>query len=437
MAVDMAATDRSSRYVQFKSVASNVSSTRCIHSLHVGRQGALRLTRVLVHDDGLASTLSADTPDLSKALDCFARFPERRQLAIGADSTTQAERSRSDADDPLQAGSSTLLYAARVDDELPRGTVVARSYVLDDSDITARSAADGTCPNSTLQFVAASVSGLELRLDVSVGGGMPADLHVFRQGVTPGFTQSSLADGSVSPLLHPAVAAGATDRTRPVLENSPTSASISGSAPGSTSASTSASTSESVSGSTPGSTPRSTGDSTGGPASARSPGSASAQRPSSIADLPDDLLAVLGPQWRPLQDKGDFWKGVLRSLGKGAQRTGRAERFVLQAVQHLARTLGESPSRYHERLQTARWRVHVRRLQPLMSLVGLLALMPLCWLLVSRGLLVMHPLTLGIAPLLMVGMLALTAREVPVIEWPRRPRPLDDGLWSVENEAQP
>jgi len=72
-----------------------------------------------------------------------------------------------------------------------------------------------------------------------------------------------------------------------------------------------------------------------------------------------------------------------------------------------------------------------------MLLIGLLALMPVCWLLVSRGLLVMHPLTLGIAPLLMVGMLALTAREVPVIEVPPRPRALDETLWSAGKKTQP
>jgi len=364
MAVDMSTSDRSSRYVQFKPVAGAVPGTRCIHSLHAGSERSMRLTRVLIHESGLASTLTSEVRSLEQVLDGFEQIPEERQIQVGVEHPTQSAGLLSG---PIGKDGS----------ELTTSIFVARSYVLDIVDTDTRSEPSSTTPTPLLQFVAASVCGLELRLDVSGGGGMPADLYLFRQGATPDFRQASLSDGSVSPLLHPAVV----------------------------------------------------GDTTLAPPSVM---------PSvSIAGLPDDLLAVLGPHWRPMQARDEYWKCVLRSLGRGFRRTARAEHFFSEASQHLARTLGEPPSRYHWRFLSARWRVYVRRLKPLMLLIGLLALMPICWLLVSRGLLVMHPLTLGIAPLLMVGMLALTAREVPVIEVPPRPRALDETLWSAGKKTQP
>jgi hypothetical protein len=123
---------------------------------------------------------------------------------------------------------------------------------------------------------------------------------------------------------------------------------------------------------------------------------------------------------------------VLRTLGKAPKRTARAEAYLQQALTHIAQTLAQPPASFHEQLQARRWRVYVRRLQPLMLFLAILALMPLSWLFVSRGELVLHPLALGLTPLLMVGVVVLTAREIPVMEIPPRPQPLDSRFWNPQ-----
>jgi len=145
--------------------------------------------------------------------------------------------------------------------------------------------------------------------------------------------------------------------------------------------------------------------------------------------IPDDILAVLGPQWRPLRYQGDHWKGVLRQLGNWKSRTTKAERYIDDALSHLHDTLSKPPGQYQDAHAQARWQVYMRRLQPVMVLIGILALMPISWLLVSSGTVGIHPLALGLTPLLMVGVVALTAREIPVMEIPPRPQTLNSSAW--------
>ena len=153
---------------------------------------------------------------------------------------------------------------------------------------------------------------------------------------------------------------------------------------------------------------------------------------STAPKIPDDILAILGPQWRPLRFQGDHWKGVLRQLSKLESRTIRAEKFILEAIEHLHNVLSTSPELYHPTHNKARWQVYFRRLQPVMVFIGILALMPISWLFVSSGTMTIHPLALGLTPLLMVGVVVLTAREIPVMEIPAKPNSLPANAWNPD-----
>ncbi|MBK1715817.1 hypothetical protein [Rubrivivax gelatinosus] len=90
-------------------------------------------------------------------------------------------------------------------------------------------------------------------------------------------------------------------------------------------------------------------------------------------ELPEDLLAVLGWNWAPMQRKPGGWESRLRVPGSIAQRSRRAEAALDLAAAHLARTLAETPAQYHERLQRARWVAVFRRAIPSLTAVALVA----------------------------------------------------------------
>jgi len=147
--------------------------------------------------------------------------------------------------------------------------------------------------------------------------------------------------------------------------------------------------------------------------------------------LPDDLLATLGVHWRVLRWQGGYWKGAL-----ALPRRTRSAALASAGQEALAgfQDLAASAHDWHRRHRNARRRVFVRRLKPLMVLAAILAVMPVAWLATSRGGVELHPLLLGISPLLMVGMIALSAREIPVMEWPPRPGPLpEDALRALSS----
>ena len=126
---------------------------------------------------------------------------------------------------------------------------------------------------------------------------------------------------------------------------------------------------------------------------------------------------------------------MLRELGKQEIRTARAESHIDEALNHLYGTLSQSPENYQALHSKARWRVYIRRLQPLMLFIGILMLMPISWFFVSNGAMSIHPLALGLTPLLMVGVVVLTAREIPVMEIPPRPEPLPATAWAPPSQA--
>ncbi len=70
--------------------------------------------------------------------------------------------------------------------------------------------------------------------------------------------------------------------------------------------------------------------------------------------LPADLLAVLGWDWSMLYADNNGWQCRVRLRGSAARRGDDALRKLQRAAAHLARTLGEAPTRFHERLRAAR-----------------------------------------------------------------------------------
>jgi hypothetical protein len=89
-------------------------------------------------------------------------------------------------------------------------------------------------------------------------------------------------------------------------------------------------------------------------------------------EMPEDMLAVIGWDWRRLVRVKVGWKSTLRLRGKEPDRSRDAEVKLTRTVEHLAETLAESPARYHERLVSARWNVAFRRAIPLLIGLGLI-----------------------------------------------------------------
>lgn len=328
--VNLAACDRATRYIEFEARAGDNTSVFVVHALEVDEDNQQLFSRILTHPCGLVSTLTAVITDLDAAIDLFDKIPQSRQI------------------------------------QNHENHVSAHSYTLEPDYKTGKELA-----SVQLRFTCAHVSGVELRIDTSTGGGMPADVRLLTIGKASAYLRETLADGGDLPLDHRAAR-----KYRLKALESPTI--------------------------------------------------------SAMPSLPDDILAILGPQWRPLRFQGDHWKGVLRQLSKRESRTARAEKYIDQALAHLHSVLNTSPELYHATHGKARWRVYVRRLKPVMVFVGILALMPISWLFVSSGAMTIHPLALGLTPLLMVGVVVSTAREIPVMEIPPRPAVLPASAWNPD-----
>ena len=89
--------------------------------------------------------------------------------------------------------------------------------------------------------------------------------------------------------------------------------------------------------------------------------------PGAALALPEDLLAVLGWDWARLIRKPGNGSSKLRLRGGAAKRTRSAEAALDTAAAHLAQTLAEPPSRFHDRRLAARRGVVFRRAIPLMT----------------------------------------------------------------------
>jgi hypothetical protein len=151
--------------------------------------------------------------------------------------------------------------------------------------------------------------------------------------------------------------------------------------------------------------------------------------------LPEDLLAVLGVGWSPIDRRGEGWVGHVGLRGRSRFRAD-AEAKLRAAAEHLARTLSEPPARFHERHARARWRVVARRAVPLAACIGLgagaialpglgLARESVLWMLIFNS-----------PPLLLVALFCM--REMPRLELPRAPRvPARDAWRTTEDRCSP
>jgi hypothetical protein len=152
-------------------------------------------------------------------------------------------------------------------------------------------------------------------------------------------------------------------------------------------------------------------------------------------ELPEDMLAVIGWDWRRLGRVKQGWKSTLRLRGKEPDRSRDAEVKLTRTVEHLAETLGESPAHYHERLVAARWNVAFRRAIPLLIGLGLIFGAPaIQFLELSEGSLI-RMLIFHSPPLLMV--LFFSMKEMPRIEIPPFPKPLTAPAWREVPSSPP
>jgi hypothetical protein len=137
-------------------------------------------------------------------------------------------------------------------------------------------------------------------------------------------------------------------------------------------------------------------------------------------DLPEDLLAVLGWAWRRLVRKHDGWRSLVKLSRFEPARSRDAVAKLRRAAEHLARTLAEPPSRFHDRLLRARWGVTLRRALPLLLGVGVLAASPLLLYLELSDDSLWRMVIFNAPPLLMVAFFSL--HEMPRFEIPPPPR---------------
>lgn len=146
-------------------------------------------------------------------------------------------------------------------------------------------------------------------------------------------------------------------------------------------------------------------------------------------DVPDDLLALLGAQWRPLIWQGGYWKTVLRQLGTEPGRSSLAREHGISAMMHLAAVKKTGPTEYHRLFAPARQRAWLRRLRPLMLLMAILATAPAFWAATKFTGFTLHPMAMGLTPLLLMGVVMMTSREFPIMELPAFPRALSARRW--------
>jgi hypothetical protein len=147
--------------------------------------------------------------------------------------------------------------------------------------------------------------------------------------------------------------------------------------------------------------------------------------------LPDDVLAVLGRDWAPLNRIPDGWKTSLKLRGGEPTRSRRLETAFLRTARHLAATLAEPPRRFHEQRVRARWVVVLRRAIPVLVCLGLIvaaAMVPKLHLAENSG---WRMLIFNAPPILM--MLFFCLRELPRIEIPPLPRASRAPTWRKQS----
>ncbi len=150
-------------------------------------------------------------------------------------------------------------------------------------------------------------------------------------------------------------------------------------------------------------------------------------------DLPDDLLATLGWDWRMIRRRGSGWTSTLRVPRREPARSRRIEVLLGAGVAHLARTLAEPPRAFHDRLTRARWGVVFRRLIPLLLCAALIAgTFALSFVDIPPDSMLLM-MIFNFPPLLMIAVFGM--RELPRFEIPPLPRPSTASSWLAAEAA--
>jgi hypothetical protein len=146
--------------------------------------------------------------------------------------------------------------------------------------------------------------------------------------------------------------------------------------------------------------------------------------------VPEDLLAVIGRHWRPLEDYNRDWRGTIRVAKREPERTPDLEDKLARTVVHLAQTLSEPPGAFHTRHRRARWQVSLRRATPLLTALGLIAATPAVSLLPMGEGTLLRMLVFHAPPLMLAAFFMFS--ELPRIEIPPLPRSLNEESWIAE-----
>lgn len=146
-----------------------------------------------------------------------------------------------------------------------------------------------------------------------------------------------------------------------------------------------------------------------------------------IEQLPEDLLAVIGWDWRRLVAVKTGWRSTLRLRGREPSRSRDAEVKLTTTLEHLADTLADPPTRYHARHLRARWAVVFRRALPLLIGIALILAAPAVQFLELSDESLIRMLIFHSPPILMI--LLFSMREMPRIEIPPFPKPLTASSW--------
>jgi hypothetical protein len=143
--------------------------------------------------------------------------------------------------------------------------------------------------------------------------------------------------------------------------------------------------------------------------------------------LPDDLLAVLGRPWGPLDRVAGRWRASVQLRGEDPRRSQEAETRLALSVEHLARTLAQPPDAFHRAWRGARWAFALRRTAPLAFGVAFVVAVITAQ---RTGYASDSTLALlaNLAPPLLMG-LYFIRREMPRLELPRIPRRLAPQAW--------
>jgi hypothetical protein len=149
--------------------------------------------------------------------------------------------------------------------------------------------------------------------------------------------------------------------------------------------------------------------------------------PGQRLQIPEDLIAVIGGGWRPLEELSTYWRGGLKVRAKGPERAGAIEEQLCRGVTHLADVLESEPQHFHERFRSRRWRVALMRAVPLLTALGIIAATPAVTLLPMGEGSVLRMLIFHAPPLMLIAFFVF--RELPRIEIPPLPRPLRNTTW--------